>query len=201
VNMGMFAVAGMLILLRLVRSHSRDRRKRRNRPRGSSTRWSLGTPSGIFREIPRVPWKWTESGNGTVSSRTRTISIPASRSLSSRRSEGDRARQEPASASVPLKRLRGRSAVEAAPPAVPSSPPPRAVPRHQAGGFRRAGEFSKEAPKGIGNIQAGRDRRSDSSQATRSTSPSGRRSGRPAARRLPGPGRSIVRGNVRFPDM
>jgi len=67
--------------------------------------------------------------------------------------------QEPASASGPAETLAAVAPpVEAVMPVVQPVAPPR-VPYLdiEPADFVRAGEFSKEAPKGIGNIQAGRD--------------------------------------------
>ena len=67
--------------------------------------------------------------------------------------------QEPASASGPAETAAaGAPPVEAVKPAVQPVAPPR-VPYLdiKPADFVRAGEFTKEAPKGIGNIQAGRD--------------------------------------------
>jgi hypothetical protein len=69
--------------------------------------------------------------------------------------------QEPASASGPAETAPAppvEVVKPAAPPATPTAAPP-SVPYLdiKPADFVRAGEFSKEAPKGIGNIQAGRD--------------------------------------------
>jgi len=119
-----------------------------------------GHPLGSFGEnTSDPPGNGRKSGSETAFSPIRTTSIPASRSLSSRRvrerSRSNRSRCPPPG---PPKRLPQslrpwrRSSLRLGP-----LPPPRALPRHQAEDFVRAGEFSKEAPKGIGNIQAGRD--------------------------------------------
>ena len=67
--------------------------------------------------------------------------------------------QEPASASGPSETVASVAPpVEAVHPAVrPVSPPRVPYLDIKPSDFVRAGEFSKEAPKGIGNIQAGRD--------------------------------------------
>jgi len=63
--------------------------------------------------------------------------------------------QEPSSASGPAEAVpAAASPAEAAPPIVP---PPVPYLDIKPEDFVRAGEFLKEAPKGIGNIQAGRD--------------------------------------------
>ena len=68
--------------------------------------------------------------------------------------------QEPASASGPAETVAAVAPpVEAVQPAAPPVTPRPRVPYLdiKPEDFVRAGEFSKEAPKGIGNIQAGRD--------------------------------------------
>jgi len=67
--------------------------------------------------------------------------------------------QEPASASGPAETLAAvPPSVEAVKPVVPPVPPsPVPYLDIKPEDFVRAGEFTKEAPKGIGNIQAGRD--------------------------------------------
>jgi hypothetical protein len=67
--------------------------------------------------------------------------------------------QEPASASVPAETVAAVAPpVEAVEPAVPAVAPPR-VPYLdiKPADFVRAGEFSREAPKGIGHIGSGKD--------------------------------------------
>jgi hypothetical protein len=112
------------------------------------------------------PWKWTE-----IWERNRfltnphyiypgiqvVIVLPGAREIT--------LGQEAASASGPADTVAAVAppaavapSAEAVKPAVPPVPPPR-VPYLdiKPEDFVRAGEFSKEAPKGIGNIQAGRD--------------------------------------------
>ena len=67
--------------------------------------------------------------------------------------------QEPVTASGPAEPVAAAPpAAEAAQPAVqPAPPPPVPYLAIEPADFVRAGEFTKQAPKGIGNIQAGRD--------------------------------------------
>jgi len=127
----------MLILLRSVRSPQQGPAETGgNRPRGSSTRWSRGTPSGIFsaKYYLGSPWKWTEiwernrflTNPHYIYPGIQVVIVPT----------GPREialGQEPASASVPRNGCRGSSARGSS---SGPSPSPCAVPRHQAGGFR-----------------------------------------------------------------
>lgn len=161
VNMKTFAVMGMLILL----------------PAGAFAQQAPAEPAkpseGIVHTVVAgdtlwdlsakylgSPWKWTE-----VWERNRFISNPhyiypgiqvvivppGAREIA--------LGQEPESASGPAETVAAVAPpAEAAKPAVPPVAPPR-VPYLDItpADFVRAGEFTKEAPKGIGNIQGGKE--------------------------------------------
>jgi hypothetical protein len=160
-SMGTFAVAGMLILLPIGAFAQQAPAETANASEGivhtvveGDTLWDLSA------KYLGSPWKWTE-----VWERNRFITNPhyifpgiqvvivppGAREIA--------LGQEPASASGPAD-----SAAAVAPPAetvepaVPAVAPPR-VPYLdiKPADFVRAGEFSREAPKGIGNIQGGKE--------------------------------------------
>ena len=161
VKMGTFAVVGMLILLPIGAFAQQAPAESANSSEGivhtvvaGDTLWDLSS------KYLGSPWKWTE-----VWERNRFITNPhyiypgiqvviippGAREIM--------LGQEPASASGPAD-----SAAAVAPPAetvepaVPAVAPPR-VPYLdiKPADFVRAGEFSREAPKGIGNIQGGKE--------------------------------------------
>jgi hypothetical protein len=161
VYMGTFAVVGMLILFPVGAFAQQAPADAAKSSEGivhtvvaGDTLWDLSA------KYLGSPWKWTE-----IWERNRfltnphyiypgiqvVIVPPGAREIA--------LGQEPASASGP-----GETAAPGAPPveAVKPGVSPVAAPLVQfldikPADFVRAGEFSKEAPKGIGNIQAGRD--------------------------------------------
>jgi hypothetical protein len=156
-NMGMFAVAGMLILLPIGALAQQAPAETANASEGivhtvvaGDTLWDLSA------KYLGSPWKWTE-----VWERNRFITNPhyifpgiqvvivppGAREIALGQ---EPAPAESAAAVAP--------SVEAVKPAVPPVAPPR-VPYLdiKPADFVRAGEFSREAPNGIGNIQGGKE--------------------------------------------
>jgi LysM repeat protein len=162
VNMGTFAVVGMLILLPVGAFAQQAPAETAKSAEGivhtvvaGDTLWDLSA------KYLGTPWKWTE-----IWERNRflmnphyiypgiqiVIVPPGAREIA--------LGQEPVPASGPAQM--GAAAVsppvEAAKSAVqPVAPPSDPYLDIKPEDFVRAGEFSREAPKGIGNIQAGRD--------------------------------------------
>jgi hypothetical protein len=161
VNLGTFAVVGMLIFLPIGAFAQQAPAESANSSEGivhtvvaGDTLWDLSA------KYLGSPWKWTE-----IWERNRFITNPhyiypgiqvvifppGPREIA--------LGQEPASASGPAETsAEAAPSVEAAKPAVPPVVPPR-VPYLdiKPEDFVRAGEFLKEAPKGIGNIQGGKE--------------------------------------------
>jgi LysM repeat protein len=164
VNMGTFAVVCVLILLPIGAFAQQAPAETAKSSEGivhtvvaGDTLWDLSA------KYLGTPWKWTE-----IWERNRFLTNPhyiypgiqivivptGPREIA--------LGQEPVSASGPAMPAETVAAVappmEAAKPVGASVPPPR-VPYLdiKPEDFVRAGEFTKEAPKGIGNIQAGRD--------------------------------------------
>ena len=165
VNMGTFALVGMLILLPIGALAQQAPAETAKSSEGivhtvvaGDTLWDLSA------KYLGSPWKWTE-----IWERNRfltnphyiypgiqvVIVPPGPREIA--------LGQEPASASGPAETLAAVAPpVEAVMPEVqpvarPVAPPHVPYLDIEPADFVRAGEFSKEAPKGIGNIQAGRD--------------------------------------------
>jgi hypothetical protein len=160
-NMGTFAVAGLLSLLPVGAFAQQAPAEAANASGGivhtvveGDTLWDLSA------KYLGSPWKWTE-----VWERNRfltnphyiypgiqvVIVPPGAREFA--------LGQEPASASVPAEPAAGVApSVEPVLPAVPAVAPPR-VPYLdiKPADFVRAGEFSREAPKGVGSIQGGKE--------------------------------------------
>ena len=161
VNLGTFAVVGMLILLPIGAFAQQAPAESANSSEGivhtvvaGDTLWDLSA------KYLGSPWKWTE-----IWERNRFITNPhyiypdiqvvifppGPREIA--------LGQEPASDSGPAEAsAEAAPSVEAVKPAVPPVVPPR-VPYLdiKPEDFVRAGEFLKEAPKGIGNIQGGKE--------------------------------------------
>jgi len=161
VNLGTFAVVGMLILLPLGAFAQEAPAETAKSSEGivhtvvaGDTLWDLSA------KYLGSPWKWTE-----IWERNRfltnphyiypgiqvVIVPPGPREIA--------LGQEPASGSGPAETVAAVAPpVEAVTPVVRPVPPPR-VPylTIKPSDFVRAGEFSKKAPEGIGKIQAGRD--------------------------------------------
>jgi hypothetical protein len=161
VNLGTFAVVGMLILLPIGAFAQQAPAESANSSEGivhtvvaGDTLWDLSA------KYLGSPWKWTE-----IWERNRFITNPhyiypdiqvvifppGPREIA--------LGQEPASASGPAETsAEAAPSLEAVKPAVPPVVPPR-VPYLdiKPEDFVRAGEFLKEAPKGIGNIQGGKE--------------------------------------------
>jgi LysM repeat protein len=163
VNMGTFAVVGMLILLPTGALAQQAPAETAKSSEGivhtvvaGDTLWDLSA------KYLGSPWKWTEiwehnrflTNPHYIYPGIQVVIVPP----------GPREialGQEPASASGPAETAAAAAVAppaEATRPAVPAVVAPR-VPYLdiKPADFVRAGEFSKEAPKGIGNIQAGRD--------------------------------------------
>ena len=161
VNMGTFAVVGMLILLPIGAVAQQAPAETANSSEGivhtvvaGDTLWDLSA------KYLGSPWKWTE-----VWERNRFITNPhyiypgiqvvivppGAREIA--------LGQESASASGPAEAVAAVApSLEAAKSAGPSVAPPRV--RYldiKPADFVRAGEFLKEAPKGIGHIESGKD--------------------------------------------
>ncbi|MFZ2225029.1 MAG: LysM peptidoglycan-binding domain-containing protein [Candidatus Deferrimicrobium sp.] len=159
VNMGTFAVVGMLILLPIGAFAQQAPAESANSTEGivhtvveGDTLWDLSA------KYLGSPWKWT-----TIWERNRFITNPhyiypgiqvvivppGPREIA--------LGQEPAADTGPAETV-AAVAPPAEAPAVPSVAPPR-VPYLdiKPEDFVRAGEFSKDAPKGIGNIQGGKE--------------------------------------------
>ncbi|HEX7519257.1 MAG TPA: LysM peptidoglycan-binding domain-containing protein, partial [Candidatus Deferrimicrobium sp.] len=161
VNMGTFAVVGMLILLPIGAFAQQAPAESANSSVGivhtvveGDTLWDLSA------KYLGSPWKWT-----VIWERNRFITNPhyiypgiqvvivppGAREIA--------LGQESTSASGPGETIAAVApSLEATKSAVPSVAPPRV--RYldiKPADFVRAGEFSKEAPKGIGNIQGGKD--------------------------------------------
>jgi hypothetical protein len=160
VKMGTFAVVGMLVLLPIGVFAQQAPAETAQPSEGiihtvvaGDTLWDLSS------KYLGSPWKWTE-----VWERNRFITNPhyiypgiqvviippGAREIM--------LGQEPASASGPGETSAAAAPAEAVKPAVPAVAPPR-VPYLdiKPADFVRAGEFSREAPKGIGNIQGGKE--------------------------------------------
>jgi len=161
VNMGAFALVGMLILLPIGAFAQQAPAETANPSEGivhtvvaGDTLWDLSA------KYLGTPWKWTE-----IWERNRfltnphyiypgiqvVIVPPGAREFA--------LGQESASASGPAETAAAVAPpVEAVKPAVPPVIPPR-VPYLdiKPADFVRAGEFLREAPKGIGNIQGGKE--------------------------------------------
>jgi hypothetical protein len=160
VKMGTFAVVGMLVLLPIGAFAQQAPAETAQPSEGiihtvvaGDTLWDLSA------KYLGSPWKWTE-----VWERNRFITNPhyiypgiqvviippGAREIM--------LGQEPASASGPGESSAAAAPAEAVKPAVPAVAPPR-VPYLdiKPADFVRAGEFSREAPKGIGNIQGGKE--------------------------------------------
>jgi len=161
VNLGTFAVVGMLILLPAGAFAQQAPAETEKSSEGivhtvveGDTLWDLSA------KHLGSPWKWTEiwernrflTNPHYIYPGIRIVIVPP----------GPREvalAQEPASASGPAETVDAEAKpVEAVQPVVQPVAPPR-VPYLdiKPADFVRAGEFSREAPKGIGNIQAGRD--------------------------------------------
>jgi len=161
VNMGTFAVVGMLILLPVGAFAQQAPAETPKSPEGivhtvvaGDTLWDLSA------KYLGSPWKWTE-----IWERNRfltnphyiypgiqvVIVPPGPKEIA--------LGQEPSPASAPAETAAAEAKLpEATKPAVRPVAPPR-VPylEIKPEDFVRAGEFLKEAPKGIGHIQAGKD--------------------------------------------
>jgi len=161
VKMGAFAVAGMLILLPVGAFAQQAPGETAQPSEGivhtvvaGDTLWDLSA------KYLGTPWKWTE-----IWERNRFLTNPhyiypgIQVVIVPPRAREIALGQESASGSGP-----GETAAEAAPPAEAVKPavPPVVPPRVpyldiKPADFVRAGEFLKEAPKGIGNIEGGKE--------------------------------------------
>ncbi|HEX8043591.1 LysM domain-containing protein, partial [Candidatus Deferrimicrobium sp.] len=162
VNMGAFAVVCMLLLLPIGAFAQEEPAESASSSEGivytvvvGDTLWDLSA------KYLGSPWKWTE-----IWERNRFITNPhyiypgievvivppGPREIA--------LGQEPAPDSGPAETVSAPPSVEAVKPPVPPVAPPR-VPYLdiKPEDFVRAGEFLKEAPKGIGNIQGGKEPR------------------------------------------
>lgn len=162
VNMGAFAVVCMLLLLPIGAFAQEEPAASASSSEGivhtvvaGDTLWDLSA------KYLGSPWKWTE-----IWERNRFITNPhyiypgievvivppGPREIA--------LGQEPAPDSGPAETVAAPPSVEAVKPPVPPVAPPR-VPYLdiKPEDFVRAGEFLKEAPKGIGNIQGGKEPR------------------------------------------
>jgi len=161
VKLGTFAVAGMLFLLPVGAFAQQAPAETAKSSEGIvHTVVAGGTLWDLSAKYLGTPWKWTE-----IWERNRFLTNPhyiypgIQVVIVPPRAREIALGQESASGSGP-----GETAAEAAPPAEAVKPavPPVVPPRVpyldiKPADFVRAGEFLKEAPKGIGNIEGGKE--------------------------------------------